>query len=64
MCLTGIAAAAGTCGACFSSSAQKQSEDCMENKNSGEILLEIKDLSISFFNKSGEVQAVRTSAIH
>ncbi len=31
----------------------------MENKNSGEILLEIKDLSISFFNKSGEVQAVR-----
>ncbi len=31
----------------------------MENKQKEEILLEIKDLSISFFNKSGEVQAVR-----
>ncbi len=31
----------------------------MENKNKEEILLEIRDLSISFFNKSGEVQAVR-----
>ena len=30
----------------------------MEDKNQ-EVILEIKDLSISFFNKSGEIQAVR-----
>ena len=30
----------------------------MEDKNQ-EVILEMKDLSISFFNKSGEIQAVR-----
>ena len=30
-----------------------------QKKNENEVLLEVKDLAISFFNKSGEVQAVR-----
>ena len=34
----------------------------MEDKNQ-EVILEMKDLSISFFNKSGEIQAVRESII-
>ena len=34
----------------------------MEEKQ--DVLLEMKDLSISFYNKTGEIQAVRVSVIH